>query len=119
MFRSGKDGLLTEIGKHGLTARDLTIGVNWFTKVSVDAQGGFVYHPEHSQTGHWFELRCDMDVLIAVSSAPHPLDPRPTYSPGRIGVLARQVGEAAASDVCRRYRPENARALHNTDMFHA
>ncbi len=119
MLRSGKDGLLMEIGKHGLAARDLTIGVNWFSKVSVDAQGGFVYHPDHCQTGHWFELRCDMDVLIAVSSAPHPLDPRPTYSPGRIGVLARGVGVAPANDICRRFRPENARALHNTDMFYA
>jgi uncharacterized protein len=87
--------------------------------VSVDAQGGFVYHPEHCQAGHWFELRCDMDVLIAVSSAPHPLDPRATYSPGRIGVLARHLGAAPAEDPCRRFRPENARALHNTDMFHA
>ncbi len=119
MFRSGKDGLLTEIGKHGLTARDLIIGVNWFSKVSVDPQGGFVFHPGHSQPGHWFELRCDMDVIVAVSSAPHPLDPRPAYQPGRIGVLARQVGAAAADDVCRAFRPENARALHNTDMFHA
>lgn len=119
MFRSGKDGLLTEIGKFGLTARDLTIGVNWFSKVSVDEQGGFVYHPDHCQAGHWFELRCDMDVVIAVSTAPHPLDPRTTYSPGRMGVLARQVGPAPADDVCRRHRPENARAMHNTDMFHA
>jgi uncharacterized protein len=119
MFRSAKDGLLMEIGKHGLSARDLTIGVNWFTKVSVDAQGAFVYHADHCQTGHWFELRCDMDVLIAVSCAPHPLDPRPSYSPGRIGVLARRVGAAPADDVCRRFRPENARALHNTDMFYA
>lgn len=119
MYRSGKDGLLTEIGKHGLSARDLVIGVNWFSKVSVDAQGGFIYHPGHCQPGHWFELRCDMDVVMAVSSAPHPLDTRPDYSPGRIGILARHVGAAAADDVCRRFRPENARALHNTDMFHA
>lgn len=119
MYRSGKDGLLTEIGKHGLSARDLVIGVNWFSKVSVDEQGGFVYHPGHSQPGHWFELRCDMDVVLAVSSAPHPLDTRTAYSPGRIGIVARHVGVAAPDDVCRRFRPENARALHNTDMFHA
>lgn len=119
MFRSGKDGLLTEIGKHGLTARDLTIGVNWFSKVSVNEEGGFVFHPGHSQPGHWFELRCDMDLVVAVSSAPHPLDPRPDYRPGRIGVLAGHVGAAPPDDVCRRFRPENARALHNTDMFHA
>lgn len=119
MYRSGKDGLLTEIGKHGLIARDLVIGVNWFSKVSVNEEGGFVFHPGHGQPGHWFELRCDMDLLVAVSTAPHPLDPRPAYRPGRIGVLARLVGPAPEDDVCRRFRPENARALHNTEMFHA
>jgi urea carboxylase-associated protein 2 len=119
MFRSGKDGLLTEIGKHGLSARDLVVGVNWFTKVSVDAQGGFIFHSRHSQPGHWFELRMDMDVIVAVSTAPHPLDPRPSYQPGRIGVLARKVGAAATDDLCRSFRPENARALHNTDQFYA
>jgi len=119
MYRSGKDGLLTEIGKHGLTARDLVIGVNWFSKVSVNEQGGFVYHTEHCQAGDWFELRLDMDVIVAVSTAPHPLDTRPTYAPGRVGVLARNVGPAPVDDICRRFRPENARALHNTDMFYA
>jgi len=119
MYRSGKDGLLTEIGKHGLTARDLVIGVNWFSKVSIDANGGFHYHSGHCPPGNWFELRCDMDMILAVSSAPHPLDPRVSYSPGRIGVMARKVGAAPPDDACRRFRPENARALHNTDMFYA
>ncbi len=119
MYRSGKDGLLTEIGKHGLTARDLICGVNWFTKVSVNPQGGFVFHDTHCHRGDWFELRFDMDVIVAVSTSPHPLDPRPDYEPGRVGVLARQVGAAAPDDVCRTFRSENARALHNTDMFYA
>lgn len=119
MWRSGKDGLLTEIGKHGLAARDLIIGVNWFTKLTVDPQGAFAFHPGHSQAGHWFEMRLDMDVIVAVSTAPHPLDPRATYQPGRIGVLSRSVGPASADDICRRFRPENARALHNTDLFYA
>lgn len=119
MYRSGKDGLLTEIGKHGLTARDLIGGVNWFTKVSVNPQGGFVFHDTHSQRGDWFELRFDMDVIVAVSTAPHPLDPRPDYAPGRVGVLARHVGAATTDDVCRTFRPECARALHNTDIFYA
>lgn len=119
MYRSGKDGLLTEIGKYGLSARDLVIGVNWFTKVMVDPQGAFVYQPGHSQAGDWFELRLDMDVIVAVSTAPHPLDPRPDYQPGKVGVLCRQVGPAPADDICRGFRPENARALHNTEMFYA
>lgn len=119
MYRSGKDGLLIEIGKYGLSARDLIIGVNWFTKVSVNPEGGFVYHPDHAKAGDFFELRLDMDCIVAVSTAPHPLDTRTEYKPGRVGVLARNASAPAQDDYCRNFRPENARALFNTEMFYA
>ncbi len=85
MYRSGKDGLLIEIGKYGLTRRDLVAPVNFFSKVSVDAEGRFQFHPDHATTGDAVDLRLDMDVIVAVSSAPHPLDPRPDYAPGGTG----------------------------------
>jgi urea carboxylase-associated protein 2 len=119
MHRSGKDGLLIEIGKYGLTRRDLIAPVNLFSKVSVDEQGRFAFAPEHSQAGDFVELRFDMDVILAVSSAPHALDPNPVYAPKKIGLLAWRCGAAPANDACRAFRPENARALHNTDMLYA
>lgn len=119
MYRSGKDGLLTEIAKYGLSARDLIVGVNWFSKVSVNPEGGFIYHADHASVGDCFELRLDMDCIVAVSTAPHPLDTRSVYAPGRVGVLARQVGAAERTDGCWQFRPENARALLNTDLFYA
>ena len=75
MYRSGKDGLLIEIGKYGLTRRDLIAPVNLFSKVSVDAQGRFGFAPDHARAGDFVELRFYMDVILAVSSAPHALDP--------------------------------------------
>jgi len=119
MHRSGKEGLLIEIGKYGLSARDLAVGVNWFSKVSVTETGAFVYHAHHTQPGDTVDLRLDMDVIVAVSAAPHPLDPSPVYQPGRVGVIAHRVGPAGPDDVCRHFRPENARALHNTEQFYA
>jgi hypothetical protein len=118
MHRSGKDGLLIEIGKYGLTRRDLVAPVNLFSKVSVDEQGRFAFAANHSQAGDFVELRFDMDVILAASSAPHALDPAPTYSPKKVGLLAWRCGPAPASDACRAFRPENARALHNTDMLY-
>src|SRR3990167_2669254 len=41
MHRSGKDGLLIEIGKYGLARRDLIAPVNFFSKVAVDDEGRF------------------------------------------------------------------------------
>jgi urea carboxylase-associated protein 2 len=118
MYRSGKDGLLIEIGKYGLARRDLIAPVNFFSKVSVDAEGRFLFAPQHAPAGSMVELRFDMDTLIAFSTAPHPLDPSPVYAPKKIGLAAWKSGPAAPDDFNRGFRPECARALHNADMYY-
>ena len=114
MSRPGKDGLLFEIGKYGLPRRDLIAPVNLFSKVSVDAEGQFAYAADHAKAGDFVELRLDMDVILAISTAPHPLDPAPGYAPKKLGLVAWRCGSAPADDYCRAFRPANARALHNT-----
>jgi urea carboxylase-associated protein 2 len=118
MTRSGRDGLLIEIGKYGLAKRDLIAPVNFFSKITVDAQGRFRYVPDHAQAGDYVDLRLDMDVLVAFSAAPHPLNPAPVYAPGKVGLAVWRSGPAPMDDYCRAFRPENARALHNTDMLY-
>ncbi len=117
MHRSGRDGLLIETGKHGLTLRDQIAPVNLFSKLSVAADGRFVFDADRPVKGAKVELRMDMDVILALSTAPHPLDPRPGYAPGKVGIAAWKCGPAPADDGCRRFRPECARALHNSDIF--
>lgn len=118
MHRAGRDGLLVEIGKYGLAARDLVAPVNLFSKVSVDAEGRFNFARNHARPGDYVELRMDMDVLLAFSAAPHPLDPAPQYAPGAVGIAMWRSGPAPQDDYCRQFRPENARALHNSDMLY-
>ncbi|CAG2136767.1 hypothetical protein LMG31506_01717 [Cupriavidus yeoncheonensis] len=117
MHRSGRDGLLVETGKYGLSARDLIAPVNLFSKVAVDGEGRFAFDAACSVRGTAVELRCEMDLILAISTAPHPLDPRNGYQPGAIGVAAWRSGPAPADDYCRSFRPECARALHNADIF--
>lgn len=118
MTRSGRDGLLIEIGKYGLAKRDLVVPVNFFSKITVDAEGRFRYVPDHAQAGDFVDLRMDMDVLVAFSTAPHPLNPEPAYPASKVGLAVWRSGPAPADDYCRGFRPENARALHNTDMLY-
>jgi len=118
MYRSGRDGLLIEIGKYGLAKRDLVAPVNFFSKVTVDAEGRFEFVPGHAKAGDYVDLRLDMDVLAAFSAAPHPLNPAPVYPANKIGLAVWRSGPAPADDYCRAFRPENARALHNTDMLY-
>ena len=74
--------------------------------------------PEHGKAGDYVELRFDMDVILAFSTAPHPLDPSPTYASKKVGISVWRSGPAPADDYCRSFRPENARALHNSDMLY-
>ncbi|HSI60177.1 MAG TPA: urea amidolyase associated protein UAAP1 [Ideonella sp.] len=118
MARAGKESLLVEIAKHGLAPHDLIAPVNFFSKVSVDAEGRFEFALGHARAGAMVELRFEMDVLIAYATAPHALDPTPIYAARRVGMAAWRSGPAPADDHCRSFRPENARAIHNSDQHY-
>lgn len=117
MHRNGRDNLLVEIGKWGLGVRDLVPNVNLFSKVTVDANGRFAFVPEHSKKDDYVELRFEMDALIAISTAPHPLDTSPQYAPKKVGVVAWESGTAGPDDICRVSCPENRRGFHNTELL--
>jgi len=118
MHRNGKDSLLVELGKWGLGLRDLVPSVNLFSKVSADADGRLQFAPSHSRQGDYVELRFEMDTLLALSSAPHPLDPAPAYSPKRVALVAWNSGTAGADDACRNACPENRRGFANTELVY-
>ncbi len=118
MYRNGKDSLLVEIGKWGLGLRDWVPPVNLFSKVSVDEEGRFAFAGAHSKAGDFVELRFEMDTLIAISTAPHPLDPNPEYAPKKVAVIAWQSGTAGADDLCRLSCDENRRGYYNTELIY-
>lgn len=118
MHRNGKDGLLVELGKWGLGWRDLTPTLNLFSKVSVDDGGALRYAPDHSRAGGHVELRFEMDTLVALSCAPHPLSPATVYAPGPVAIVAWQSGTAGPDDHCRLSCPENQRGYANTELAH-
>jgi urea carboxylase-associated protein 2 len=118
MVRNGRDSLLIELGKWGLGLQDLVPNVNLFSKVGVDADGRFGFVAANSQPGGHVDLRLEMDVLVALSTAPHPLDARTAYQPGKVGLVAWQSGTAGADDLCRNSCPENRRGYANTDLIY-
>lgn len=88
MVRNGRDSLLVELGKYGLGKRDLGPTVNFFSMVSADDDGRLSFHPAHSRAGDSVDLRFEMNTLVCLSTAPHPLDPNPQYWPGSITLSA-------------------------------
>jgi len=117
MLRNGRDNLLIELAKWGLGARDLVPTVNFFSKVVPDANGALRHVPGHSQAGSSVVLRFEMDTLVVLSSAPHPLDARLDYAPADVQLHATLAAPVAADDACRTQCPQNGRAFTNTERY--
>lgn len=119
MHRSARDGLLIELGKWGLGKRDLVANVNLFSKAAPDGDGALHYVERNSRAGASLDLRFDMNVLVVLSTAPHPLAPAGTYAPSAVKLAAWRCGLAAPDDACRQRCPQNARAFTNTERWFA
>jgi urea carboxylase-associated protein 2 len=119
MFRSAKDGLLIELAKHGLGQRDLVPNVNLFSKVSADDIGNLIFNVDNSNAGDVIDLRFDMNVLVVLSTAPHPLDIATNYQPADVLLTAWHAGNATEDDICRNSCEQNQRGFINTDRFYA
>jgi uncharacterized protein len=116
-YRNARDSFLVELGKWGLGLRDIVPNLNWFTKVAPDAAGRLQFAVGHSRPGQCVELRAEMNVLIALSTCPHPLDPSPSYAPKRVGLTIFRSSAPGPEDACRRSRPENERGFFNTERM--
>lgn len=119
MHRSGKEGFMKELGRWGLGKRDLHANVNWFSKVVADDEGRLTYVVDHAKAGAFVDLRCEMDVLVVLSTCVHPLDPRPAFTPKPVRLTAWRSGVAPQSDPCRNACGENQRGFINTERYFA
>ncbi|WP_205697039.1 urea amidolyase associated protein UAAP1 [Conexibacter sp. SYSU D00693] len=115
--RGAREELVLELAKHGLGVRDLAATVNLFSKVTVDEGGRMALHPGASAAGSRVVLRADMDVLVLLNTAPHPLDDGP-WDPKPVALDVREVGVAGPDDPVRLACPENERAFAVTDRDH-
>ena len=117
-YVSGRDAMLVELGKYGLSERDLVANINFFSKVVVDEAGSMHLAAGHGQSGQFVELRFEMDTLVLLHAGPHPLATGPKYAPSAIQLQARRAAPAAADDPCRARCAENARGFVNTERLY-
>lgn len=109
---SARAGLLSELRKHGRGPADLHGCVNFFSKVAVSTAGLLAFVPDHAHAGDWVELRAEQDLLVVLSTAPHPLDPR--WAPAGVRAEVRPAPEYGDDDPSLTFRAESARALRAT-----
>ena len=111
--RNTRGNFLLAAMKLGLDARDIPPCLTLFAPVRVDAQGRFVWHEDRRQGGDYVELRAEMDLLLALSNCPHPLDPAPHYAAAPIEVLRIASAAPSADDLCRTATDEARRGFDN------
>jgi hypothetical protein len=112
-LRNTRDNFILAAGKLGLDRRDVHPCINFFAPVNVDEGGRFIWNDGRRSAGDFVDLRAEMDLLVALSNCPHPLDPSPAYAPGAVDVVRYQAKPASADDLCRTASAEAARAFEN------
>jgi len=114
---NAREHVLVELGKYGLSERDLPSAVNLFSRVSVKEGGALAWEPQ-GKPGQSVTLRFEMDVLIVVSATPHPLDPSTTWAPQGVELEVLRCSPPRADDPSRTVRPENDRAFTLTERLY-
>jgi hypothetical protein len=109
--RSARAGLLSELRKHGRDEADLHACVNFFSKVAVaeDARGTLSFVAGHCGPGDSVTLRAEQDLLVVLSTAPHPMDP--CWAPSAVRAQVRPSSPVAADDPSVLFRAQSARAI--------
>jgi urea carboxylase-associated protein 2 len=111
--RNTRDNLVLAAGKLGLSRRDIPMALTLFAPVRVaDDNGGLGWQPDLLSSGDYVDLRAEMDVLVALSTCPHPLDPAPAYTPNPIEIT-RYRAAVTADDLCRSATVEAVRGFEN------
>ena len=115
--RGALEGFLIELAKHGLTPRDLTMNVNFFSKVEILADGAMHFIPNFARAGAAVELRAEMNTLITLDTCQHPMDPEPSYAPGAVKLILKKVAAPGPDDPCRIACDENRRGFVLTERY--
>jgi len=109
--RSARQAFVVELAKHGLGVRDLVANVNFFSKVAVGVQGELTFVADHSAPGAAVTVRFELDTLVILCSAPHPMDTAEQWSPRPVRLTVELVDSAAPDDPVRVACPENERGF--------
>jgi len=113
---NARDHLLVELAKYGLSERDLPSVVNFFSRISV-ADDGALSWTGQGKEGQFLTLRFEMDVLVALSATPHPLDPSTAWDPAGVRLEVLRLPAPAFEDPSRQCCPYNVRGFTLTERL--
>lgn len=115
-LRNTRDNFILLAAKHGLSKRDLPPCVTLFAPVGVDASGTLAWQGKGAAAGDYVDLRAELDLLVFVSNAPHPLAPG-DYAPKDIELVVWSSPPPGPQDFCRTATEEAQRGFENNDYY--
>ena len=82
-----RENFLLELGRHGLSKRDIVPNVNFFMNVPIDEAGDFAVVDGISPPGSHIDLMAAMDLLCVFSNCPQVNNPCNGFNPTPVRVL--------------------------------
>jgi len=89
-MHSCRENFLTELGKYGMSKRDLVSNVNFFMNVPIRPNGELTVDDGVSEPGGYVELRAEMDVLVLISNCPQVNNPCNGFQPSPIRLIVSE-----------------------------
>ena len=86
-LHSCRENFLLELGRHGMSKRDIVPNVNFFMNVPISAEGELAVVDGISAPGGSVDLRAEMDLLCVLSNCPQLNNPCNGFRPSPIQVL--------------------------------
>jgi urea carboxylase-associated protein 2 len=117
-YRNGFDSLTVELAKYGMTKRDFTNVVNFFSKTLIDDAGDMTFVENYSPAGSYVDLRAEMDTLLVLDTGMHPLNPSTEYLRKPVKITLFKSDPAGPDDPCRLMCPENERGFTNSETYY-
>lgn len=99
--------------KHALTPRDLPPSVSFFKGVHVEPDGALTFTGS-AGAGRSVDLIAELPLIILVANTPHPIDPRPEFTCGRLRINAWPQRPTGPGDPLWDSSPESHRAYLNS-----
>jgi len=82
-----RENFLLEVGRYGMTKRDIVPNINFFMNVPIEPSGKLAIVDGVSRPGDYVELEAEMDVLCVISNCPQINNPCNGFNPTPIRVL--------------------------------
>jgi uncharacterized protein len=89
---SCRNNFLVLAARHGMTARDITHNINFFTNVPITPEGKLSFEDGWSKAGDYVELEAHRDTLVLISNCPQMNNPCSGFDPTPVRCIRWTAG---------------------------